>query len=88
MSAGWASCWISSALTAARQREWGGTDTEGRAMRVVECNFCGEVLSAANDDELAQEVRRHMGDQHADASIDEQRARDMVERDAYSATDS
>ena len=57
-------------------------------MRVIECSFCGEVLSAANDDELAQEIRRHMDDQHADAAIDEQRARDMVERSAYSATDS
>lgn len=57
-------------------------------MRVIECNFCGEVVSAANDEELAQEVRRHMDDQHADAPVDEQRARDMVERSAYTATDS
>jgi predicted small metal-binding protein len=57
-------------------------------MRVIECNFCGEVVSAANDDDLAREVRRHMQDQHADAGIDEQQAREMVERSAYSATDS
>lgn len=57
-------------------------------MRVIECNFCGEVLSAANDDELAEVLRRHLDDQHADAAIDEQRARDTVERNAYSATDS
>ena len=57
-------------------------------MRVIECNFCGEVVSAANDEELAQEVRRHMDDQHADAPVDEQRVRDMVERSAYTATDS
>ena len=57
-------------------------------MRVIECNFCGEVLSAANDDDLAQVVRRHMDDQHADAAIDEQKAREMVGRSAYSATDS
>jgi predicted small metal-binding protein len=57
-------------------------------MRVIECNFCGEVVSAANDEDLAQAVRRHMDDQHAEAAIDEQQARDMVERSAYSATDS
>jgi len=57
-------------------------------MRVIECNFCGETLSGANDDDLVREVRRHMEDQHADAGIDEQQARDMVERSAYSATDS
>ena len=57
-------------------------------MRVIECNFCGEVVSAANDEDLAHAVRRHMDDQHAEAAIDEQRARDMVERSAYSATDS
>ena len=57
-------------------------------MRVIECNFCGEVLSAANDDDLTQAVRRHMDDQHADAPVDEQQAREMVDRDAYSATDS
>jgi predicted small metal-binding protein len=57
-------------------------------MRVIECNFCGETLSGANDDDLVREVRRHMDDQHADGGIDEQQARDMVERSAYSATDS
>ncbi|HEX2397836.1 MAG TPA: hypothetical protein VHI73_06830 [Solirubrobacteraceae bacterium] len=55
---------------------------------MIECNFCGEVVSAANDEDLAQAVRRHMDDQHAEAAIDEQQARDMVERSAYSATDS
>jgi len=57
-------------------------------MRVIECNFCGEVLSAANDDDLAEAVRRHMDDQHVDAAIDEDQARGMVDRSAYSATDS
>ncbi|MFL5821504.1 MAG: hypothetical protein ACJ76S_12560 [Solirubrobacteraceae bacterium] len=57
-------------------------------MRVIECNFCGEVLSGANDDDLAQAVRRHMDEQHSDAGVDEEQAREMVESDAYNATDS
>jgi predicted small metal-binding protein len=57
-------------------------------MRVIECNFCGEVVSGADDDDLAQAVRRHMDEQHRDAGIDDQQARDMVDRDAYNATDS
>ena len=57
-------------------------------MRVIECNFCGEVLSGADDDDLVQAVRRHMDEQHPDAALDDQQARDVVARDAYSATDS
>ena len=57
-------------------------------MRVIECNFCGEVLSAGNDDDLVAAVRRHMEAQHSDAGVDEQRVREMVDRNAYDATDS
>ncbi len=57
-------------------------------MRVIECNFCGEVLSAANDEDLNGVVRRHMDEQHADADVDEGQIREMVGRGAYSATDS
>lgn len=57
-------------------------------MRVIECNFCGEVLSAANDADLSGVVRRHMEEQHPDADVDEGEIREMVGRNAYSATDS
>ena len=57
-------------------------------MRVIECNFCGEVLSAANDADLSGVVRRHMDEHHPDADVDEGQIREMVARDAYSATDS
>jgi hypothetical protein len=55
---------------------------------VIECNFCGETLSAANDDDLVGCARRHMEDQHADTEVDEQQVREMVDRGAYDATDS
>ena len=35
-------------------------------MRVIECNFCGETLSAANDAELRACVLRHMESEHGD----------------------
>lgn len=57
-------------------------------MRVIECNFCGELIQAANDDDLQGAARRHMDEQHSDAQVDDDRVRAMVERDAYDATDS
>ena len=57
-------------------------------MRVIECNLCGEVVQGDDDDELTGALAGHMGSQHADAPVDEQQAREMVDRDAYSATDS
>lgn len=57
-------------------------------MRVIECNFCGEVVSGANDDDLVGAVQRHMEAQHSDAQVDEQQVREMVDRDGYDATDS
>lgn len=56
-------------------------------MRVIECNLCGQVLQAADDEELIEATAGHMADQHADAGIDEEAVRGMVERDAYDATD-
>jgi predicted small metal-binding protein len=57
-------------------------------MRVVECNICGETLSAANDEELRTCVVRHMKSEHPDAEFDPDAAGEMVEEQAYSATDS
>ena len=56
-------------------------------MRVIECNFCGQVLQAENDDELVSVVAGHMSSEHADSGVGEEQARGMVERDAYTATD-
>ena len=57
-------------------------------MRVIECNFCGEVLSAANDEDLTGVVGGHMDEQHSDADVDEGQIREMVSGGAYDATDS
>ena len=57
-------------------------------MRVIECNFCGETLSAANDDELVKTARRHMEEQHPDGAPDEARVRELVGEQAYDAMDS
>jgi predicted small metal-binding protein len=57
-------------------------------MRVIECNECGETLSAANDEELADELIRHMKEEHPDVEIDSDRAAELVGENAYTATDS
>jgi predicted small metal-binding protein len=56
-------------------------------MKVIECNFCGELLQGGNDEELVGVAMGHMSEQHADAQVDEDQVRGMVERDAYEATD-
>jgi hypothetical protein len=59
-------------------------------VRVIDCD-CGETLSAANDQELAGAVRRHIEADHrddADMRLDDDAIRALVERQAYSATDS
>ena len=56
-------------------------------MRVIECNLCGQVLQADNDEELVEIVVGHITSEHPGAGMREEQAREMVERDAYSATD-
>jgi predicted small metal-binding protein len=56
-------------------------------MRVIECNFCGQVLQGGNDEELVVVAVKHMSTDHDDAQVGEEQVRGMVERDAYSATD-
>jgi predicted small metal-binding protein len=56
-------------------------------MRVVECNICGEPLSAANDDELLRRLQSHMESEHAGEELDESAAREMISEQAYTASD-
>jgi predicted small metal-binding protein len=56
-------------------------------MRVIECNECGETISAANDDELARRLTGHLASEH-DEQADEDEVTDMVHEQAYEATDS
>jgi predicted small metal-binding protein len=54
----------------------------------MECNLCGETLSAANDDELVRTARRHMDEHHPESALDEARVRELVGEQAYDAMDS
>jgi hypothetical protein len=57
------------------------------AMRVLDCD-CGQTLQAANDDDLASEVRAHVDGAHADMELSEEEARRLVDERAYEAADS
>jgi predicted small metal-binding protein len=56
-------------------------------MRVIECNECGETVSAANDAELAGLLAAHLRDEHGLEPEDEE-VRDLVHEQAYDAMDS
>ena len=56
-------------------------------MRIIDCD-CGRTLQAANDDDLAKEVRRHVGEAHSDMDLNDEQVRELVSSQAYSATDS
>jgi predicted small metal-binding protein len=56
-------------------------------MRVVECNICGETISAASDEELVGRVKDHLASEH-DEEPDAEEVEAMVEEEAYEAMDS
>ena len=56
-------------------------------MRVIECE-CGDVVQAANDDDLLKQVRRHMDSDHPDSDTSDDDLRSLIERKAYDAGDS
>jgi predicted small metal-binding protein len=57
-------------------------------MRVVECNVCGEPLAAANDEELVARLHAHVEAEHDEQDFDEDSAREMIDEEAYDASDS
>jgi predicted small metal-binding protein len=57
-------------------------------MRVIECNVCGETVAAATDEELVQRLRIHTEAEHSSTAFDEAEAREMIAREAYTASDS
>jgi predicted small metal-binding protein len=57
-------------------------------MRVIECNVCGETLTAATDEELLKRLRTHMESEHSSSSFDESQGREMIAAEAYDASDS
>ena len=56
-------------------------------MRVVECDICGETISAASDEELVARVSDHLRSEH-DQEPGEAEVQAMIEEEAYEATDS
>ena len=51
-------------------------------MRTIDCP-CGRRLEARNDGELARGVLAHAREEHDEANLTEERAREMVASDAY-----
>jgi predicted small metal-binding protein len=58
------------------------------SMQVVECNVCGDTLSAASDEELVGRMRQHYKSAHPSVSLDEAEARETIANEAYTASDS
>jgi len=56
-------------------------------MRVVECDICGETISAANDEELAGRLKDHLTSEHDESPTDDD-VQTTVDREAYDAMDS
>ena len=56
-------------------------------MRVIECNECGETISAANDEELARHLAEHLRSEH-EQEPDQEEIDDLVHEQAYDAMDS
>jgi predicted small metal-binding protein len=56
-------------------------------MRVIECDECGETITAATDKELVSRLGAHLRSEH-DMEPDEDELVELVDGDAYEATDS
>jgi predicted small metal-binding protein len=56
-------------------------------MRVIECDECGETIQAANDEELARNLGAHLAAEHG-MEVDEEELMELIEAEAYEATDS
>jgi predicted small metal-binding protein len=56
-------------------------------MRVIECDECGETLSAANDEELGRALAAHLRNEHH-IDRDEDDIAELLAGDAYDAMDS
>jgi predicted small metal-binding protein len=57
-------------------------------MRVIECNECGETISAASDEELVGRLAGHLAEEHDVEEPDEEELTELVEAEAYEAMDS
>jgi predicted small metal-binding protein len=57
-------------------------------MRVIECNECGETISAASDEELVGRLSKHLSEEHDVSEPDEEELTELIEGEAYEAMDS
>jgi hypothetical protein len=55
-------------------------------VRVIDCD-CGKTLQAANDDDLFGMVRGHLGEDHPEMDLDDAEVRELIDQQAYEATD-
>jgi predicted small metal-binding protein len=56
-------------------------------MRTIECDVCGETVTAAEDPELARRLGAHMRSEH-EQELDPEELQELVEGEAYDAMDS
>jgi predicted small metal-binding protein len=56
-------------------------------VHVIECNICGETVSAAEPEELVGRLRDHLASEHDEEPGDEELER-LIDDEAYEATDS
>jgi predicted small metal-binding protein len=56
-------------------------------MRVLECDICGETISAESDAELKARLGEHLGATH-DRGTTPEELDELVAAEAYEATDS
>jgi predicted small metal-binding protein len=56
-------------------------------MRVIECNECGETISAANDQELGEHLAAHLQAEHGLRPGPDE-VGDLMHEQAYDAMDS
>ena len=54
---------------------------------MIECDECGETLSAANDEELVRRLGEHLSQEHG-RQLDEDGLAELMAEEAYDAMDS
>jgi len=55
-------------------------------VRVIDCD-CGKTVHAANDEDLFDAVRGHLEEDHPEMDLDDSEIREMIDQQAYDATD-
>jgi predicted small metal-binding protein len=56
-------------------------------MRTIECDICGEPITASDDEELVGRLKDHLSEEH-DATPDTDELQQTIDREAYDAVDS